>query len=98
MPEGFPVALMTSSLTLDAITAREEDAVVVDYFLKGNFSSQSFVHETPQFSSSLSKRAVPARKDGSLRIVPIKVGSYRVLPIRVVCLRMVPIKVGCIQV
>lgn len=75
MPEGFPVALMTSSLTLDAITAREEDAVVVDYFLKGNFSSQSSIHEIPQFPSPFSNRAVPARKDGSLRTVPIKTGS-----------------------
>lgn len=35
MPECVPVDYMTSSLTMDAIAAREEDAVVVDYFIKG---------------------------------------------------------------
>ncbi|KAH3802620.1 hypothetical protein DPMN_156298 [Dreissena polymorpha] len=37
MPECFSALFMTSSLTLDAIAAREEDAVVVDYILRGNF-------------------------------------------------------------
>ena len=34
MPE-FPGLSPMTSLTLDAIACREEDAVVVDYFLKG---------------------------------------------------------------
>jgi hypothetical protein len=35
MPDCMPVTSMTS-LTLEAIAGREEDAVVVDYILKGN--------------------------------------------------------------
>nr|UJP31525.1 putative steroidogenic factor 1 [Mya arenaria] len=38
MPESLPVSCMTSSLTLDAIAAREEDAVVVDYILRASSS------------------------------------------------------------
>lgn len=34
MPDCMPVTSMTS-LTLEAIAGREEDAVVVDYILKG---------------------------------------------------------------
>ncbi|XP_052222659.1 nuclear receptor subfamily 5 group A member 2-like isoform X2 [Dreissena polymorpha] len=36
MPECFSALFMTSSLTLDAIAAREEDAVVVDYILRAS--------------------------------------------------------------
>ena len=35
MPEGISQVAMTSGLTLDAIACKEEDAVVVDYILKG---------------------------------------------------------------
>ena len=41
MPELLPPCSMTS-LTLDAIACREEDAVVVDYILKGKLPPKTW--------------------------------------------------------
>jgi len=46
MPDSDPIGYMTSSLTFDAIAAREEDAVVVDYFLKGTYSIDALLKGT----------------------------------------------------